>query len=65
MRLILPTRDVCLFSSHPAVLEQAELPEKLVGAISAGRIACVSKDASLASAGLESPMKSAQSLEQL
>lgn len=32
-----------LLSNDPAVLEQAELPKKLVGAISAGRIACVSK----------------------
>ena len=54
-----------LFSSDPVILEQAVLPKKFVGAISAGRIACVSKDACLASAGLKSPVKSAQTLEQL
>lgn len=53
-----------MFSSVPAVLEQ-ELSKKLVGAMSAGRTVCVSKDACLASEGLKSPEKSVQTLEQL
>lgn len=53
-----------MFSSAAAVLEQ-ELSKKLVGAVSAGRTACVTKDACLASEGLKSPETSVQTLEQL